>query len=80
MGCGCSKGSAPVVARSSKRTVQQTVTTCGVTLDLLLQTKNTLENKKTPDNSYYVNEKLGLIQTMINSGSYCLYDIQSMLF
>jgi len=76
--CGCqSNNSVPVVNNISAKKVN---TDCNVTEEQLNSIKSTLISKKNPENSGFINSQLGMIETMLNLGNYCLWDIQKIQF
>lgn len=52
---------------------------CDKSIEEVLSVQQVLMEKKTPLNSGYINEQLGKIQTMVNRGNFCLYDLSSIV-
>jgi len=81
MGCGC--GQTTQQSINVNNFVQQSVeydnTGCGVTREAIEQVKQDLLNKKTPENGGYINSKIGQLDTMLNLGKYCIYNIFEMM-
>lgn len=80
MACGCQNqnNNAVVVNQITPQSV--VVSSCSTTLEQLLSLKENLINKKTPENSSFINSRLGLIESMINIGNYCLWQISEINF
>jgi hypothetical protein len=73
--CGCSKKTVVVNTPMSVSTVYIPEPDCTVTKEELLLKKDMLINKKTPENTMFINQQLGNITTMLNSGHYCRFQI-----
>lgn len=73
--CQCSQNSAVINVVSSPPQTLVVDTSCEKTVEELLGKKVLLEARKTPENTGFINSQLGLIQTMLNYGRYCMYNI-----
>lgn len=76
--CGCANQPAPVVYNTPV-SISTDNSGCSITIEELNNTKDYLLSKKNSENSAYINAQLGLIQTMINVGNYCKYNLGTMM-
>lgn len=72
--CGCNKDKVILSAPAIKKAVVDTGD-CSITLEQIQQTRVSLLAMKTPENTGYINARLGELLTMENSGKYCLYPL-----
>ncbi len=77
MGCNCNSTPTQQVYVSPRVSVLM-ATNCDVTESQVISVKQSLLAAKTPQNAKFVNEKLGQIETMLNHGNYCLYNLNEM--
>lgn len=74
--CGCSKSASVPFVPNQAPVIDNL--DCGVTLQDIIDKQVYLNSLKNSTNLSYINANLGLLQTMINTGKYCLYNIASM--
>lgn len=74
--CGCSKNTVvPNALYQAPSTPPQLDIDCNVTLNDLIVKRGMIQLLKTPENAGYINQQLGLIDSMINLGNPCKYQI-----
>lgn len=77
--CGCSGSPvlAPLSVNKAPKQLTLEATDCHVTEQDLMQVKASLINARTPENTQSVNQYIGYIDTMFNTGNYCLYPLNN---
>ena len=76
MGCPCQNQNNVVQSVSAPVQQQNVISNdCGVTLQNILDAKANYLATKTPENAGWINSKIGLLDTMVNIGNYCIYSL-----
>lgn len=74
--CGCSKNPVVVNQLSYPMAFEDiSPVECNTTREELVIKKQMLVEKKTPENTLFINQQLGNLETMLNSGNYCRFEI-----
>lgn len=76
--CGCAKSANIPVISNNINPIIVNPEDCTVTLEQIITKKNYLDLLRNSSNNSFINANIGLLNTMINTGKYCLYDMASM--
>lgn len=74
--CGCSKN-VPTVAKFTPKKAVTTSADCSTSREEVEATKASLLSIKTPSNFVTINNAIGLLDTMLNTGNYCVYKLEN---